>query len=133
MEKKKKKQDNFKKLVKTLQTKKLSQEERILLFNYLNKSLNIFPINDVVVFRKDGALLYNGVEMSLEQVQNFKQSVRSIKDNPAFRVITDQILFKAIQTGVHLGLSTDQIIFSKAAIYFITQFKEQIDLFDKLN
>jgi len=109
----------------------LTQEERILLFNHLNKSLNTFPINDVIVFRKDGALLYNGVEMTLEQVQNFKQSVASIKDNPAFRIICDQVLFKAIQTGIHLGLSTDQIIFSKAAIYFITQFREQVEMFDR--
>ena len=58
-----------------LDKNKLTQEERILLFNCLNKSLNTFPINDVIVFRKDGALLYNGVEMTLEQVQNFKQSV----------------------------------------------------------
>ena len=119
-------------VIEFLESKTLSPEERILAFNHLNKSLNTFPLNDVILFRKDGALLYNGLALSLEQVQNFKQSVTTLKDNAAFRIIGDQILFKAIQTGIHLGHSTDQIIFSKAAVWFIQQFKEQIELFDKL-
>lgn len=126
-----KKSITIKQVIEFLESKDLSQEERILVFNYLNKSLNTFPINDVILFRKDGALLYNGLEMTLEQVQNFKQSIDTLKNNAAFKIIGDQVLFKAIQTGVHLGLSTDQIIFSKAAIWFIQQFREQIEIFDR--
>lgn len=129
---KSKKSITIKQVIDFLESKDLSQAERILGFNHLNRALNTFPLNDVVTFRKDGAVLYNGLPLSLEQVQNFKQSVTTLKDNAAFRIIGDQILFKAIQTGIHLGLSTDQIIFSKSAIWFIQQFKEQIELFDKL-
>lgn len=113
--------------------KDLSQQERILVFNKLNQSLNIFPIDDVVKFRQDGAFLINGKQLTLEQFQNFRQAIDALKNNFAFQIIADQILYKAIAIGIHQGLSPDQIIYSKSCIWFIQQFKDLLEKFDTLN
>lgn len=122
----------LKELLNYLENNNLSQEERLLVLNYMNKSLNTFPLEDIITITKQGGILANGKEMTLEQLQSFKQSVDALGDNGAFRMIADQILFKAIAIGVHTGLNTDQIMFSKTAIWFIQQFKEYIDSLKKL-
>ena len=123
---------SFKELISYLDNNTLSQEERILVLNHMNKALNTFPLEDIITITKQGGILANGKEMTLEQLQSFKQSVDTLGDNGAFRMIADQILFKAIAVGVHTGLNTDQIMFSKTAIWFIQQFKEYIDSLKKL-
>lgn len=122
----------LKELLNYLENNNLSQEERLLVLNYMNKSLNTFPLEDIITITKQGGILANGKEMALEQLQSFKQSVDALGDNGAFKMIADQILFKAIAIGVHTGLNTDQIMFSKTAIWFIQQFKEYIDSLKRL-
>lgn len=129
----KKEQNNSLKDLLAYLDKNLSQEERILVFNKLNQSLNVFPIDDVIKFRQDGAFLINGKQLTLEQFQNFRQSIDALKTNFAFQVIADQILYKAIAIGIHQGLSPDQIIFSKSSIWFIQEFRNLLEKLDTLN
>lgn len=126
------KRSSLKDLLKALD-KDLSQEERILVFTHLNKSLKTFPLEDVIKFRKDGAILINGKTLTIEQFQNFRQSVNALKSNFAFHVIADQLLYKAIATGVHQCLTPDQVIFSKATIWFIQEYKKLLETLDTLN
>lgn len=122
---------SLKNLLSKLDTN-LSQEERILALNWLNKSLNNFPLEDVIRFRNDGAVLANGKAMSVEQMVSFRESLSALKSNFAFQIIADQILFLAISEGIHKGLNTDQIMFSKSAIWFIQKFKEVLEKLDTL-
>lgn len=110
--------------------KDLSQDERILVFTQLNKSLKTFPIEDVIKFRKDGAILINGKTLTLEQLQHFRNSVDALKANYAFQIIADQILFKAIAIGIHQCNTPDQVIFSKSAVWFIQEFKKFLEALD---
>ena len=126
------KQSSLKQLLTALD-KDLSQEERILVFAQLNKSLKTFPLEDVIKFRKDGALLINGRTLTLEQFQNFRGSIDALKSNYAFQVIADQLLFKAIAMGLHQCLTPDQIIFSKSTVWFIQEYKKLLESLDTLN
>tara|TARA_R110000868_G_C10971076_1_gene769959 strand:+ start:9048 stop:9455 length:408 start_codon:yes stop_codon:yes gene_type:complete len=125
------KKSNLKDLLSELDTN-LSQEERLLALNWLNKSLNTFPLEDVIKYRQDGALLANGKALSIEQMVSFRESLTALKSNFAFQIIADQILFLAISEGIHKGLNTDMIMFSKSAIWFIQKFKEVLDKLDVL-
>jgi len=116
----------IKQVLELLESKTLSQEERILILNYLNKGINTFPLDDLILFRQDGAMLYNGNELPLEQMQNFKQSADALKNNLAFKIICDQVMFKAIKVGIHESKNIDEVIFSKTAIYFVDLFKKNL-------
>lgn len=116
--------------LKILKNASLSQEEHLELLNIVNRQLNSFPIGEVIQTTLDGATLANGQKLTIDEVVKFRQGVSSLRDNWAFQLLADQILFEAIKWGVHTGDSTDKIMFSKTAIYFIQKFREYIKRFD---
>ena len=116
--------------LKILNKASLSKEEHLELLNVVNKQINSFPISEVIQFTVDGATLANGQKLTIEEVVKFRQGVSSLRDNWAFQLLADQILFEAIKHGVHYGDNPDKIMFSKTAIYFIQKFREFIKTFD---
>lgn len=116
--------------IKILNNASLSKEEHLELLNVVNKQINSFPISEVIQFTVDGATLANGQKLTIEEVVKFRQGVSSLRDNWAFQLLADQILFEAIKHGVHYGDNPDKIMFSKTAIYFIQKFREFIKTFD---
>lgn len=116
--------------MKILNNASLSKEEHLELLNVVNKQINSFPISEVIQFTVDGATLANGQKLTIEEVVKFRQGVSSLRDNWAFQLLADQILFEAIKHGVHYGDNPDKIMFSKTAIYFIQKFREFIKTFD---
>lgn len=116
--------------LKVLKNASLSQEEHLELLNIVNKQLNSFPIGEVIQTTLDGATLANGQKLTIDEVVKFRQGVSALRDNWAFQLLGDQILFDAIKWGIHNGDSTDRMMFSKTAIYFIQKFREYIKTFD---
>lgn len=116
--------------IKILNNASLSKEEHLELLNVVNKQINSFPISEVIQFTVDGATLANGQKLTIEEVVKFRQGVSSLRDNWAFQLLADQILFEAIKHGVHYGDNPDKIMFSKTAIYFIQKFRKFIKTFD---
>src|SRR5258708_3720202 len=119
-----------KKALDYLENNELSREEHLRLLGILNKSINSFPLEDVVQFTQDGATLVNGRKLNLEETVNFRQGISAIRDNWAFKLLADQVLFLAITHGIHYGDGVDKIMFSKTAIWFITQFRKFLEKFD---
>lgn len=116
--------------LKVLKRASLSQEEHLELLNITNKQLNSFPIGEVIQVTLDGATLANGQKLTIDEVVKFRQGVSALRDNWAFQLLGDQILFEAIKHGIHYGDNTDKMMFSKTAIYFIQKFREYIKTFD---
>lgn len=119
-----------KKALDYLETNELSEQESIRLMNILNKKINTFPLTDVIKITVDGGYMANGQKLNIDQVVEFRQGISALRDNWAFQLLADQILFLAIQHGVHFGDTVGKLHFSKASIYFITKFKELITGFD---
>lgn len=119
-----------KELLDTIEKTDFSQKETIRLLNILNKHINSFPIEDVIVRTKDGVTLANGRNLSPEEVIKFKQELSALRDNWAFKLFGDQILFEAIKYGIHFGDTPEKVMFSKTAIWFIQKFREYIKTFD---
>ncbi len=115
-----------------LSTHELTREQRIFLFNYFNKEINAFPVDEVVVIRPDGLITANGKIMSLEQRELFLTGSKSLLNNYAFNLIADQVMYQAIKKGLHDSTEMDHVYFSKTALYFIDLFKKYLITLDKL-
>ena len=114
-----------------LEKNELSKEEHLRLLSILTRRVNAFPLENVITTSQQGTLLANGREMTLDEVVKFRQGISALRDNWAFQLLGDQILFLAIQHGVHFGDTVEKIYFSKASIYFISKFRELIQTFDR--
>lgn len=108
------------KLIQQLKKKNLSQEDRIALTTALLDKLNALPIGDLIHFT-DTSISINGKELDQEQSISFREAAVSLKDNFARRVIHEQIRYKAIDLGINKALSTDTLMFSKAAIWVLNE------------
>jgi hypothetical protein len=113
-----------------LESNELTQKENLRLLGILNKNLNTFPISSVITITQDGGYVANGQKLTVDEVVKFRQGISALRDNWAFQLLGDQILFEAIKHGVHHGDTTEKLMFSKTAIYFVQKFREFITTFD---
>lgn len=119
-----------KKALDYLEENQLTPSEHLRLLGILTKSINSFPLESVVDINNQGAICANGRELSMEELVKFRQSISALRENWAFQLLGDQILFEAIKIGIHEGHTTERLMFSKSVIYFLTKFKELITRFD---
>lgn len=109
----------------------LSPKDHTRLLGILNKNMGLFPIADVIVLRQDGATCVNGRELDMDELIKFRQGISAIRDNWAFKLIMDQVLFEAVKHGVHYGDTPEKIMFSKSATYFCSKFAEVLAKFSR--
>ena len=114
------------KVIKQLKKTKLSQEDRLALTTAILNSLSVLPIDDAIVISPDGIKI-NGKSLDIEQIVQFTESCKALKDNKARQIITEQVKFLAINMGVHQALSMDMMMFSKSALWNIQQIETLLD------
>lgn len=108
--------------------KRLTGENRTEVMAVLLDNIGALPIRKLVARDSMGKLLINGRTVEdANQISAFHQSFMAYKDNPARKLIADQKKFLAIEMGVHQGLTTEQIQFSKACLWNIQQDEEIIN------
>lgn len=117
-------------VVKILENSTISKAQHMEILGLCLKEIGYFPIQDSISKHMDGSLLYNGRNMTMEAVVQFRSHLHSLKDNIAFKLISDQVIFDAIKEGVHKSDTVEKIMFSKSAIYIITKLREYIESFD---
>lgn len=105
----------------SLKCRILSGEQKAAVTSALLDNMLVVPIKDIVKIDETGTLLLNGKNLDLEQAIMFKDSVVSLKNSYARKFINQQITFNAINLGVHSGMNTDMIVFSKAALWVIQE------------
>lgn len=110
-----------------LKNRNLNQKDHKLVINYLASSINSLPIKDVITFDIDGTVRINGKNLSLEQSIVFRESIVSLKENWAYKVIREQTAFEAIKIGIHTGNTLEQILFPKAVLWMQAQEVELIN------
>lgn len=119
-----------KKALDYLEENDLTQKEHLRLLGILSKNLNVFPLDNVLKATHDGGVLANGKKLNMDEVIKFRIGISNLRDNWAFQLLGDQILYESIKWGVHNGDTTEKMMFSKSAIYFITKFREYIQAYD---
>lgn len=112
-----------------LRTKRLSGEQKAIVTSALLDNLHAFPLRDIIKIDDSGNLIVKGRTLDAEQKISFRESGSALKNSFARRLIHDQITFKAINIGVHAGVNTDAIVFSKAALWILQEENQLINQF----
>lgn len=114
------------KLIKELNKANLHTEDRIALTTALLDKLVALPIKDTFSVSNDGITI-KGRELEPEDMISFRESCVALKDNFARKILREQIKYLAIQYGVHNGLNTDTIMFSKAILWSMQEEDKLLD------
>lgn len=104
-----------------LKTKRLSGEQKAKVTSALLDNLLTIPITDIIKFEPNGQILIDGKPLDMERAQTFRESCQALHGSMARKVIEEQIKYKAIKMGIHDGLTPDMIVFSKAALWVISE------------
>lgn len=112
------------KLIKALRKDSLPLEDRTALTAVLMDKIGTLPLESSIVITIQG-IQVNGRVLSTDQVLSFKEGCISLVNNPARKLVRDQVRYLAIVEGIHKGLTPDQILFSKTALWNM-QMEDQV-------
>jgi hypothetical protein len=112
-----------------IRKKKFSLENKTKIMNALIENLKIVPINAIIRLDEQNQLVVNGVTIGYEEAKVLRESAKLLLHSNARKLIHNQLIFEAINLGIHQGVNTEQILFSKAVIWLL---KEQEKLIGKI-
>lgn len=104
-----------------LKDSNMDLEDRSLCTAALLNGLNALPLRSIISTNEQGVLLINGKVVEREKFVQLSQSAKSALDSTARRLINDQVTYAAVEMAVHKALTTDQIMFAKAALWYIKE------------
>jgi hypothetical protein len=87
----------------------------------LLSNIGALPIQDIIKFDPQGTVYINDKKLDIEQAISFKESADALKESVARKIIREQIKYLAVKYGIHDGLSTETIMFSKAAFWIMEE------------
>lgn len=106
------------KLAQFLLKQNLSPELRMSLTTTILENLHALPFRDIILVNEKNILLVNGRQLDLEQTIQLRESARGALQSVALNLINDQVLFNAVTLGVHKVERPEQMMFSRAAIWW---------------
>lgn len=104
-----------------LKHSKLSIEDKNLCTVALLDSLRALPIKSIIIINEQGLLLVNGEPLDHDQSVKIRDSARVMYASSFRKMVKTQISHLAVTIGVREGLNTDQILFSKAALWCLQE------------
>lgn len=104
-----------------LKSNTLSGDDKVKVTNALLKNIGALPLRSTISFDNNQTLHINGKKLDMEHATIFVDSCRSLKESFARQVIREQVKFLAIEIGVHQALNSEQVMFSKAALWVIQE------------
>lgn len=111
-----------------LNSKRLSGDQRTAVMNEALKNISLLPSKDVIKFDMEGTLMVRGKKLDFETAKMFKESCMVLQDNFARKIFEEQTAYEAIKLGIHNGLNTEMIQFSKAILWWNEQQNKLISL-----
>lgn len=105
-------------IVYLLKISNIGIEERNILTTAILDKLVALPIYDIIRLNDNGTLLIDNQEIDLEKAKILRESAISALRNQALKAVHDQVLFKAVNLGVHNVEKPEQMFFSRASIWF---------------
>jgi uncharacterized protein YxjI len=116
------------KLAVWLLKKRLNLEEKTELMNAVLKSLSALPLRNVIEVMGDGSLSIKGKVLDFEERRILEDSAKALKDNRAFQLIQDQVLYTSLSFGLNQSVTLDMLYTSKAAVWWGSQENQIIKL-----
>ena len=108
-------------IIKTLNSNDLKPEDRVRLMTVIIDKLNYYPISSILEFDNLGAVYVNGKKLEMNQAMLLKNGLDALQNNFADKLVDDQLTYEAIKLGIHNGINTDAIMFSKAVLWVIQE------------
>lgn len=124
----------FKKLalmftVWALEGAKLSAHDERLLTARIVDRVTALPASAILKLDTDGTLVLNGKRVDAKTAFAVHKSAARVLNERAFKIAIEQTRFAAVEIGVYQALTTEQVMFAKAALW---QLGEQVKLLNLL-
>lgn len=91
-------------------------------------NLQSLPISSIITTNEEGEILLNGSSLDIEKIRLLRESARIALDNPALKIINQEVLFIAVTGGLHKAVTPEDLYFYRAAIWFGQQLESQLKI-----
>lgn len=105
-------------VVWALKSKTLSLQQKTECTNALLRNLFALPIRNTIIINEQGTLLINGRAVDREKAMQLRESSIATLESQARKLVKEQVAYLAINQGVHVCNTPEQMIFAKAALWF---------------
>ncbi len=105
---------------------KKNQEQTSLIFNFLIADANLFYLKDIISYNINGTIKVKDRELNIEQAVALRESIVSLQNNWAYKIIKEQISYEAIKIGINKSFDMNGVLFAKAIIWINQQEEELI-------
>lgn len=105
----------------------LTIQERTLCTGIVLTKLEALPLHDIVTSSDEGILI-NGKQVDIEKLRVLREAAIRALDNQALNLIGEQVVWLAIQRGIHNADTPEKLYFYRAAIWFSEQMKTHLQI-----
>lgn len=116
-------------VLRFLKDASLSTEDRSLLTACILDKLVALPASAILKRDTDGTLIVGDKRVNAESALAIHKSAVKTLNERAWKIVFEQVRFKAVEVGIHQGMTPDQNLFSKAALWNLGELKK---LFEEL-
>jgi hypothetical protein len=110
-----------------IQRSDLTIAERTACIGAVLEKLEALPLKDIVSSSEDGVLI-NNKPVDIDKLRVLRESAIQALDNQAFNLIGEQVVWIAIQRGIHNADTPEKLYFYRAAIWFSEQVKAHLQV-----
>ncbi len=114
-------------VLKVLKNHKIKGQQRTKILNELLKNIGSLPLGSTISFDSRGTIYLNGKNLDPEQSIAFRESCVALKNSYARTILREQLKFLAIRQGIHEAINDEQILFAKAALWYMHQEDELLE------
>lgn len=120
-------EDVLKQIETLLKDKDLTMTERTLLVGFVLDKLEALPLREMIGNSSEG-ILVNGRLLDVDGLRVLRDAAKTALDNKALNFIAEQVVWIAIQRGIHNADTPDKLYFYRAAIWFSEQMKAHLQI-----
>jgi hypothetical protein len=105
----------------------LTMQERTACTSLVLDKIEALPLSAIIT-EGEGGILINGKPVDIETMKVLRDSAKAALDNRAFNFIGEQVVWIAIQRGIHNADTPEKLYFYRAAIWFGEQMKSHLQI-----
>ena len=115
-----------------IQRSDLTIAERTACIGSVLDKLEALPLRDIITNSEEGILI-NGRPLDIEKLRVLRDAAKVALDNQALNFIGEQVVWIAIQRGIHNADTPEKLYFYRAAIWFSEQMKAHLQILAQQN
>lgn len=87
--------------------------------------LEALPIKEIIG-QTDEGITINGMPLTIDKIKTLRESALAALENQALNIVGEQVVWTAIQRGIHNADTPEKLYFYRAAIWFGEQLKAHL-------